>query len=229
MGLNGSIESVMDKKYEADEKFGEAVKSENIIEAIEYRLDEKGNIERQIHYSDNGNPYLTLSNEYNEQGRIVLTRIISAVYIDGRNDGGERVSELIREDGDNYIYIQYYTDKPNDTDTINVIHEKRLVSSIIKKHNGDIRKEVANLDSKGNTVGIKILNNDILVHERSMKYNKSDLIESIDKVPMNPDRDQIVYTYKYTKRDVKGNWIERIEYEDNEAEYVTVREIIYKD
>lgn len=227
MGLHGEVISIFDKKYDAKEKFKEIIKDDKIDEATEYRFNDNGNLAKIIYYSSDGTPLITIEQEYDNNSNLLKSyKYVTYSSEDKKRD--EEITELINTYDNCRVLVRYYNESKDEKDTIIENRNKNVINTEVIRYDKTKIKSSSDLDRNSNIVSYKSFYNEELNSEGYIQYEGNDMIEHIVKLPLNPDREQIIYTYKYPKRDEKENWVEKVEYKDGVAVSLIERKIEYK-
>jgi len=227
--LNGKVKSLKENNYKAEEKFGEIVKGEkeesftpvtifnkdgNLIESSMYnangelefktiyKYNEKGYINKEITYVANGEFNTNNYHVYNEKGFLIEKNNFNA------KDSLVSKSNYRYDEKGNNIEINYY--KLEEID-YKIKFEYNAKGQIIESNY---------YDSDGSIIGkIKYLYNN--------KGNEEEVASTFFYTWTEEDKTKELFKYKY---DEKGNWIERITFdEDNIPLKITERIIEYFD
>lgn len=228
MGLNGDVESYMDKKYNAKEKYRDVIKDEKVDEVIEHYFDENGNNVKYIYYSSDGTPFIIIEQKFDKNDVMIESRNYTNDSFETEKSRDNCLTQLINQNNDELTYISFYTSEPNIQDTI---YSKRNDKSLTQKR---VTRYGVYLDS------IFFDNNKVIINKTYdekdgslvdliyFEYKDGLLYKVKNKVPMNPDREEVIYTYEYSKFDNKHNWIEMIERKDDVVTSITERSIKYR-
>lgn len=231
MGLNGNIESIMEKRYKAEEKFGNAIQDTNVDNAIEYIFDNNGNLIKQIGYSGDGDPDYYLSNEY-DGNNILIESNSYYVYSKEGDRMFETTTSLINKDGNRYTYSRNRMglDSEIEKDTIIEIHEGKHITQT-ENRGGVLYRTDKILDDSERVIEQKTISTDDNKLTNHMIYTFKDgvLTQIIEKLPMNPDKEQIVYDFVYNEKDKRQNWTKLTSKKDGITDYIVERTIKYRD
>jgi hypothetical protein len=221
-GIKGEPKSVMEKKYDVTIKFDDIMKND-IDEAVKYVYDERGFLTNILFYSSSGEVEREILRESGKNGVEIKSETYYTRYGKREKASESELLNINQNKREYSIMSNWLGEKRTDTVVIEILdkntekHENSTHITIIK----------TNKDGKMVENNTTFKENNELTDQNFFKYKNGDNVEWIEKLPMNPDREQIIHTYKYTEYDNKGNWIERIEFEDEKAVHITVREIEY--
>lgn len=215
MGISGKPKSVKETKYEAVEKFGEAVE-QDIEDASYYEFNKDGHIQKIAVYDYDGDVIFSRTYKY-ENGKQVETNsfqkynnILTTDVLKNRTSKSE-TWETTTSDGR--------------TTTTNLEIGNQKTISVTKDSDGNtISKADIRFDKKRNLVEQKIYSENQVVYW--VKSTFDDDSKEITKTILAGGDDGI-YRYEYKEFDNKGNWTKRIEYLNEELGFVTMREIKY--
>ncbi|NDV46698.1 hypothetical protein D0T49_06520 [Paludibacter sp. 221] len=223
MNLNGKVKSMKESRYDAVEKFGEAVPDEDSEPTVVvWHFNKDGNIQKEFREKRDD---LFLSKEYiYEKGK--LKEIIEYaqngeirrknLFID--NEG---VIEELSYDKDGNLkgkYINKYDDKNN------------LVEIASYDSEGNINfKFVYKYDDRGNRIELKSYSSDGKpMYISTSKYNDKNLLIQSEFTNVHFDEYTHENYYEYVTFDKHKSWTKRIEYdEDSAPEGIIIREIEY--
>lgn len=230
VALTGKVKSVIETNYEPIEKFGDIIKGEkikgyasseatlynsegNVIENIRYRsdgemeyksifkFDEKANKIQKDVYNSNKELEGRWEYNYDDKGMISETNIYDSI--------GKFIRKIKCEYDINGRVIEDYTynsdGKLEERMTLDYIDAKNKTESIYNANGDLIFKNVYEYDE-----------------------NKTLMRQEYNIYGLYGKDIRTLYTYKYTKYDKEGNWIERIQYnEENIPTIITDRKIEY--
>jgi len=243
LNLSGKVKSITSTSYEAEEKFGEIVISEirtesesrtPAAEPIEkITFNKKGNIIEINRYGSDGSLASKSTYKYDDEGnRIELNRYDSDGNLSWKetykndNEGNRIEMNTYGSDGSlSWKRTYKYDDEGNKIEIS--IYEHRF-----GRDGNFFGKSTYKYDDEGNRIEINRYGSDgSLASKITYKYDdEGNRIEENKYIQFyDPDGSLTSkHTYKY-EYDKKGNWISRIEFEDDVPEYITEREIEYFD
>ena len=222
-GMKGKPISVMEKVYEVDIIFGEIIRNNKINDATKYYFDNNGKMNKISSYSSRGQVERETLLEYDSEGIVIKSETYSFGYKEKKIVEEFLLLNKSSKKREFITHSKWLGSNEIDTLKVDIIDnqtEKQENSSHITtiKYNKD--KQVIEFS----TISKK---NNEQTAQGFYKYDKGLQVEWIEMLPMNPDRGQIIHKYEYIKFDDNKNWIEKVEYEDGEAIYITIREIEY--
>ncbi len=209
-GMKGDVESVVEKDYYAEEKFGIIGASGEPYAMRTMKYDRKG---RLVAFEEKSNDKVTFSGEYEYDGEICVK---SSYW----NDYQGHVSMKAVEIGDDHIK-RVYTEE-NGTQYVEHTYFEGLV--LTYKSAGQKSEEVCN--EKGMILERKIYNGDDVRYRCTYEYDEDGLMSKETYWFENNRKDETVY--KYEDFDKEGNWTKRISYLNGEPDKVTLHEITYR-
>ena len=209
-GMFGNVQSVRESKYEAVEKFGEAIPDE-LEEVLILEFDKKGHLLKNFVYDDEGDLIYGWEQVYD--GDVVIQ---SKNY--NWREKEPVVTELISHDKGCYTYR--FTSKDTTYSYSQNLFEDKLYRKITDTKGTSVSEIWFN--KKGQFVEQKEIRNGELVFWIIRKYNEQGMLTEEELRGDYPNR----RTIKYTEFDTKGNWITAIMFDDGDA-YVLKRDIKY--
>jgi hypothetical protein len=240
--LNGNVKSITVNEYQAVEKFGEIIKGERVpvdrfspenkkIVYNQYGNLLEGYFGEVEKYQYNGKNQLvsikyTTSNsvrtyKYDEKNNVVEENIYNNDTLFGKtkfiyDDDGNKIEEnVFNFDGSLYFKVKNRFENKKNIESIKYDSAGKLwsISNYKYDNNGNL---FFNKDVMGNyeTISKYVFDSDNNILESIVTNNYS----SIRKVK---------YKFKYTKYDLKRNWLEKIDFIDDIPVKICVREIIY--
>ena len=226
LNLKGNIKFVKEINYGANERFGEIDKEER-FGLSELLFDRKGNIVEQKSYDKNESLTEKVLKNYNEKGNIIETntydskgQLISKIKYE-HNVRGVAIEEKVYDYNGKLLVKRMNThdDKGNIIESNSFLSDDVLGSKDVFVYSNSNLIEVRSFKGDGALATIW-----------NFKYdNKNNKVESnfVSESPFSEFNKKIKFSYKYEVFDKNGNWIKRIEYEDEIPKSITEREIEY--
>lgn len=227
--LNGNVESLQEKDYEASEKFGEPIKGD-LKNVNSYTFNEKGNILKFVIYDSDGDKYLETEYQYKNGKEFLLTSTKKKFdYSINRYKDIEEKQELVSDEKSQSIWSVSSIDKGEtnvDTIIIKFDDKHNPQTRTTKKHDGTQEINYYAYDKNGRMTESKWLMNGKDIQQWEKYEYKENLIVKKNILYMYGTKkdDSIIFKYK---TDNHSNWIERITYENGEATGITERIIKY--
>lgn len=207
--LNGEVHLVIDSTYEVGRRhlFDEQIEE----------FDTYGNKLKEAVYGPNRQSIL--SNTFlRKQNGSSVTEIDSAA--DTINSKSVRLYDQLH-----FIKATYYYDVQNNLTNIDtIIYERDKIKEedCYDKNRKQTIKKFYKTDLNGRTIEIReIYNKDSSLLNTVFKYDDKGNVLFYQFKNLTP------LTYKYTGYDAQKNWIERIQFENDESRWITKRTIIY--
>lgn len=224
-GLNGEVEKITDKEYEAISKFGEVIQGELKYDGVTlYEYNKDGKLIKMENYYSDGE--LRFSNQIEWSGDRQASSTLTTPT-------SKSISKPISDKKNAEIFVnEKYDDKGNiiNRDSISMFYDNhnRVIKQIQKESSGNNIIIENKFDSDSHIIEFKVSNslNEVLQQYTSIfdkegrEIKRSFLYESGRKSENS-------YSYEYKNLDDKGNWIEKITYNNGNPESVTIREIKY--
>ena len=243
--LKGKIQTVQIKTYEADLKFGEPQKNNNIFnqeilkfntdgllisknaefENFEYKYDNSNNLIFSAEKNKEGKTNITRNNKYNENNQLIEENIVQY---------GEKLIKKYTYEKNKIIIISYDANgKTSGAKQIREVADNGNITKVSNYNNsGDLISEIAfKYDKNGNETQALINKEFFLkgvpLNEVINKYDETNkIISTITNDENGVLLQEVKYSYEY---DENNNWIKMIYYEDEKVVSITERKIIYED
>ena len=209
-GLNGKVQSVRESRYEALEKFGEAIADE-LDEVLIMDFDKAGHLLRYFLYDEDGDRKYGWEHVY--EGDVVVQ---TKNYV-GRAEEPS-VTELLSNGKTQFDYK--YTDK----DTTYTYTSNLFEDNLYRKFTYTASDTEVELwfNEKGQVLEQKQTSKGEVLYWALNKYNDDYMLAETEYRGDYPSR----ISYKYTEFDSKGNWITAIMFQRGNT-YLLKREIRY--
>lgn len=209
-GLNGKVQSVRESKYEAVEKFGEAIPDE-LEQVLILDFDKAGHPLKHFIYDEDGELIYGWEQSY-DGDEVTLTKNY------GWREKEPSVTELLSCGKTHCDYK--YTDKDTTyTYTTNIFEDKLYRK--FTYNNSDTEVELW-FNKKGQVLEQKQTKKGELIFWLVNKFNNDYLLVETEYRGSYPSQS----SFKYTEFDSKGNWTTAIMFEGEDT-YVLKREIKY--
>jgi len=224
--IKGKVETIKVSVYEATEKLGEPAIKE-LDQIIILFFDDNNNVIEQIVYNQFGDKDVSIKYTYDKKNELI------SFVINNAHDGSLHTTENILKEKSRHISIRKnIKDGITTVDTIHYEMDKygHPIKSIVINSDGTIYKELFNYNKKGDLLNFIWYNEDNNIQQQETNiYDKNRLMVKTYVRYRNglETNDSILYSYKY-KLDEKSNWVERIDYKNDEISKITKREIKYR-
>lgn len=220
--LKGRVKTIKEIPYNAEEQDGKIIKITQGKPTIG-RYDEYGNVveESTIAFADYP---LTVkyNNKYGDKNNLAETKVNISGSINMKigyeyDDKNRLISVKIYSENESEPYYQ----------EVNKYNEGRKIEEDLYSEGEFARKWRYTYDKKGNKIEATAYTPDGVVDDKVV-YQYDDKDNIVGEWNCYDDScSNRIYTYKYTKYDAKGNWIERLEYFSEKLSSITEREIEY--
>ena len=209
-GMNGKVQSVRESKYEAVEKFGEAIPDE-LDEVLILDFDKDGHLLKRFLYDEDGELMFALEQSFDGD-------IVTQTKNYGRREKKPSITELISHDKTHYNY-KFTSKDTTYTYVTNVVKDK-----LYRKYTYNISDTEVEIwfNKKGRVLEQKQTSNGELILWIVNKYNDDSMLAESEDRGSYPSH----MSLKYIEFDSKGNWTKAIMFEDDDT-YLLKREIKY--
>lgn len=228
--LNGKVKSVIETSYEPIEKFGEIIKGDRIRGNASSKLNlfnSEGNLIENITYSSDGEIEYKSIFKYDENTNKTEKEIYNSKRkLEGKWEYNYDDKGMMKETNI-YDSIGKFIRKVKYEYDIN----GRVIEDYKYNSDGILEEKMVfdYFDLKNKTESIYNFNNDLIIKNDYEYDDDKKLIKQEYNIYGLYGKDiRTLYTYMYTKFDKDGNWIERIQYnEENVPTMITERKIEY--
>jgi len=228
--LNGNVESLQEKEYDATEKFGELIKGD-LKNVNSYTFDNDGNLLKIIAYDSDGDKSYESNYQYKD-GKNILVKTQKKDFNLSTLKSKDVVEtqKLISDENSQAIWTVNSEDQEKSyVDTVITEYDNRHYpkTSTTKKHDGTQSISYFTYDKNGKMIEFKwLMNGKDTQQWEKYEYKDNLLVKQNILFMYGTERnDSITFNYK---KDDKLNWIERIRYENGKVDGLMERTINYR-